>query len=68
MQQNNRYVSARYLAGRYGVAISTIWKMARDGRLPPKHHLTPRTTRWWLPEVIALESGCRGANDFAGEN
>jgi predicted DNA-binding transcriptional regulator AlpA len=49
---NQTWLRDSDLAARFGVSRSTIWRWARQGRLPPPHRLGPRTTRW-PPEVLS---------------
>ena len=50
-----RYVSDRFLAERYGVVRSTIWKWKAEGRLPPPEQLSPGITRWRLDIIIEFD-------------
>lgn len=43
---------------RYGVSRCTVWRWAKEGRLPPPVKIGPSITRWRLSEVIEkLEGG-----------
>lgn len=41
-----RYVSAKGVADRYGIGISTVWQWAKDGILPEPIRFGNRCTRW----------------------
>lgn len=54
-----RYARARTLATRLDIEVSTVWRWARDGRLPPPHRLGPGVSAWDLDEVEAALRGER---------
>lgn len=62
MRQNLRHfdelpasaqVPAKTLATLLDVSTMSIWRMAKDGRLPKPRKLGPNTTRWTVGEVRA---------------
>lgn len=34
-----------------GVSVATVWRWAKDGRLPKPRRLSPGTTRWNVGEL-----------------
>jgi prophage regulatory protein len=51
-----RYVSAEFLADRYNVDKSTVWRWARNGTLPAPTKFSEQCTRWDLGEVERAEA------------
>ena len=49
--EQKHYVSVRFLADRYGVDRSTVWRWVTAGRFPKPVKLTDQMTRWVLAEV-----------------
>ncbi|WP_202962190.1 helix-turn-helix domain-containing protein [Salinisphaera shabanensis] len=49
-----RYERDRDLADRFLVSRNTIWRWAREGRLPQPVRLGPGCTRWRLSDVEAF--------------
>lgn len=41
-----RYLSAKGVAVRYDIGISTVWQWAKDGNLPEPVRFGNRCTRW----------------------
>jgi predicted DNA-binding transcriptional regulator AlpA len=35
-----------------GVSKSTLWRMIREGKLPPPRKLTDRCSVWWESEIL----------------
>lgn len=52
-----KWVSDRFLADRYEVTRQTIWRWAREGRLPPPQKIGLNTSRWELGEADAAVLG-----------
>ena len=51
-ETSGEYIRAKALAAKLNCGESTIWKMARDGRLPqPATKLGARCTLWHWPSV-----------------
>lgn len=44
------------VAGRYEISKPTVWRWARDGRLPKPIKLSPGCSRWKLSDLIAAEA------------
>jgi excisionase family DNA binding protein len=53
MSEKQIFFSARELAERFGIAQTTVWQWAREGRIPPAISLFGRNKRWNLSEVEA---------------
>lgn len=51
------YVADSYLSRRYDVSRATIWRWAKDGRIPKPVKLTPGCSRWKLADVVASLEG-----------
>ena len=58
--QNDRFMSDKQIAARYGVSRSTPWRWVRHGKFPRPTQLSKGTTRW--RESIVLEWEQRGLN------
>ncbi|WP_371311882.1 helix-turn-helix transcriptional regulator [Pseudovibrio flavus] len=59
---SNVYVSDKQLAERWSVSRQTIWRwIESDPTFPKPVKLSPRCTRWRLPEVEEWEKA-RGAD------
>lgn len=50
------YYSDRDLARRYACHQMTIWKWARQGRLPKPIKISDNTTRWRSDQIFAHEA------------
>lgn len=50
------WLSDRDLALRYSVSRITVWRWAREGRIPQPCRLGPNTTRWNRAELDALDA------------
>ena len=46
-------VRDKVVAGLWGCSIPTVWRMARDGRLPRPRKLSDRVTAWNVGELRA---------------
>jgi prophage regulatory protein len=40
-----------------GLSHSTLWKMAKEGRLPKPVHVSERTTAWRMGDILAWQAG-----------
>lgn len=49
------YISDRDLASRYRISRSTVWRWAKEGRLPEPIRFSPCVTRWSLSDIIVFE-------------
>lgn len=49
------WASDRELARYFSVSRATIWRWARDGRLPPPEKLSPGVTRWRWSDALTLD-------------
>ena len=49
------YYDAQQLAARYGLHEVTLWKWAREGKIPRPIKLGPNTSRWHGAALIAHE-------------
>ena len=45
------------ISQRYGVSRCTVWRWAKERRLPPPVKIGPSITRWRLTEVIEKLEG-----------
>lgn len=53
--QTRKYASDKFLADRYEVSRATIWRWAKEGRIPKPRKIAPGTTRWLMAEIEAAE-------------
>jgi len=53
---NPIWLSDLQLAQRYGVSRVTIWRWAKEGRIPSPRKIGPNTTRWSRAELDALDA------------
>lgn len=51
VSQEPEYLRVHQVAKLFGVAVATVWLMARDGRLPKSIHLGKKTTVWSRQEI-----------------
>ena len=56
MVDTDRYVCVKEVATRFGVAVSSIWRWAKEGSFPKPTRLGHGTTRWLESEVLAFEA------------
>ena len=47
-----KYVRARVMAAMIGCGLSTLWKMARDERIPKPIRMGNRLTLWDVDKVL----------------
>ena len=50
-----RWVSDKTLSEYYEVSRCTIWKWAKNGRLPAPEKIGPNCTRWDFPKILEAE-------------
>ncbi len=50
---NAANVRDKVVAGLFGCSVPTVWRMARDGRLPRPRKLSERVTAWNVGELRA---------------
>lgn len=53
--QTRKWVSDKFLADYYEVSRFTIWKWAKNGRLPAPEKIGPNCTRWDFPKILEAE-------------
>ncbi len=53
--QNERFMSDKQIAARYGVSRSTTWRWVRQGKFPQPVQLSKGTTRWRESTVLEWE-------------
>lgn len=51
-------VRDKVVAGLYGCSVPTIWRMAKDGRLPRPRKLSDRITCWNVGELRKALTAC----------
>lgn len=51
------FVTDIQLAARYAVSRQTVWRWAKEGRLPAPIKLGPNCTRWRFADVVAKLEG-----------
>lgn len=56
----SRWLTDKDLAEHYGVHRITIWKWARELRLPAPHKIGPSTTRWLASDIAAHDDHIAG--------
>lgn len=54
-QNGIRWLSARDIAARRSVHLSTVWRAQRDGRLPPPVYVSTGASRWPEHEIDAID-------------
>jgi predicted DNA-binding transcriptional regulator AlpA len=47
------YVGNTQLAQKLGISTTSVWRMKRDGLLPPQVRLTPHKTVWRVADIDA---------------
>jgi len=52
-----KYFSDRDIAKRFGISRNTVWRWAREGRLPPPTKIGPNCSRWPESAVDELTRG-----------
>jgi predicted DNA-binding transcriptional regulator AlpA len=59
LSEEQRYVSVRYAARRFGVSVPSIWKWARTGKFPKPLKFGQNISRWRISDLDAWEAGQR---------
>ncbi|MGQ7242941.1 helix-turn-helix transcriptional regulator [Salinicola sp. V024] len=54
--ENQKFLSVKQVATRYGVSVPTVWNWARDGRIPAPIKISTCCTRWRLGDLEASEA------------
>lgn len=63
MQETQEFVSARQMAKRLDIGLSTVWSKVQRGLLPqPDLKMGKRCTRWNWGNVIAFLEEKKGGN------
>lgn len=50
------FLTAREVASRYGVAVSSVWRWVREGAMPAPVKLGQTCTRWRLEDLKEFEA------------
>jgi prophage regulatory protein len=53
-QESEQFLTDRAVSARYAIARETVWRWAKDGRLPGPVKIQG-TTRWRLSDLIGYE-------------
>ena len=53
-QVQKKYARPRTMADTLDIAVSTLWKMVKEDRIPRPHKLSPRVTVFDVDEVLAF--------------
>lgn len=56
---DERFLPVGEVAERYKLGVSTVWEKVAAGGLPQPLHLTERTTRWALSDLVDWEISLR---------
>ncbi|SBW14710.1 hypothetical protein BR10RB9215_C11548 [Brucella sp. 10RB9215] len=55
--EDEKYLSVRVVARRYGVSVATIWRWSKEDQSFPKPYILRQgTTRWRLSQLLAFEN------------
>ncbi|SCD23298.1 helix-turn-helix transcriptional regulator [Brucella inopinata] len=58
---DEKYLSVRAIAHRYGVSVATIWRWSKEDQSFPKPCILRQgTTRWRLSQLLAFENRSKG--------
>lgn len=55
-----KWLNDREVAQRYSVSRITVWRWAREGRIPKPHKISTNTTRWHIDDIEANDRKRRG--------
>lgn len=55
INSEERYIADTFLAQRYGVHRTTIWRWAREGKFPKPVKLPSGTARWRASDIVKWE-------------
>lgn len=50
------YIDAKRLCDRYQISPPTLWRWAREGKMPKPIKIGPNCTRWKLEEIEKWEA------------
>ncbi|UYG01760.1 AlpA family phage regulatory protein [Halomonas sp. LR3S48] len=50
------YVDVKFLRDRYQTSVPTLWRWAREGKMPKPIKIGPNCTRWRLADLEAWEA------------
>lgn len=53
---SRRYARDTEIAARYGISRNSVWRWAKEGRLPSTVKLGPGVTRWRLADIEQWEA------------
>jgi prophage regulatory protein len=59
IKPENVFLTVSQVADRYFVSTDTIWRWVRNGDFPKPVHLSLKTTRWRMSDVVEHESSLR---------
>ena len=51
----NKHLSVKQVAERFGVSVATIWRWSRDGVIPAPVRISTGCTRWRLNDLESWE-------------
>ena len=60
-QPDAAHVRDKVVAGLLGCSVPTVWRMAKDGRLPKPIKLSLRITGWNVGQIRAALNACSEA-------
>lgn len=63
---NNKMMRAKEAADFLGIGISTLWRWAKEGRLPKGISLSARCTVWRREDLEKFVSGMEGESRAEG--
>ncbi|WP_202985491.1 MULTISPECIES: AlpA family transcriptional regulator [unclassified Brucella] len=59
--EDEKYLSVRAVARRYGISVATIWRWSKEDQSFPKPCILRQgTTRWRLSQLLAFENHSKG--------
>ena len=53
---DDQFLRDKQVAKRYDTSVPSIWRWAREGRIPKPIKIAPGTSRWSLRELVASEA------------
>jgi predicted DNA-binding transcriptional regulator AlpA len=56
LDEEQRYVTAKYIARRFGISLSSVWKWNAAGKLPKSVRFSSQITRWRVSDLDAWEN------------
>ena len=51
---SRKTLRARGVAAYYGIGVATVWRWAKEGKLPKGTRLSPRVTVWRIEDLERL--------------